>query len=67
MFMPNKHVQHVRDKFEKLRKEELAGKVLPYNKLFLSNKYLREVYLKNIKEAQQIVKYFQRAKVSINY
>lgn len=56
--MPNKHVQNIRDRFEQLRKQELQGKIQPYNKLFLSNKFLKNVYQENIKESQKVVKNF---------
>jgi hypothetical protein len=56
--LPNKHVLKFREAFEKLRKEELLGKVLPYNLLFLSNKYLKEAYQLNFLESQKLLKTF---------
>jgi hypothetical protein len=35
-----------------LRKEELAGNILTYPEIFLSNKFLQQAYYENVKAAK---------------
>lgn len=42
--MPNKYVEKSQQAFEKLRKDEVAGRIQPYNQLFLQNMFLKQVY-----------------------
>ncbi len=53
-------MERSREAFEKLRKDELSGKVKPYNQIFLGNKFLKDVYSQNIKESKKLVQSFQR-------
>lgn len=50
----------MRQLFEKLRKDELAGKAKSYYQIFLENKFLKDVYMQNLKAAKVFMQTFKR-------
>lgn len=62
----NKYLIKAKEDFEKLRKDELNGKMPIYPKIFLSSSFLSFAYQENLKLAMEMFQTFTR-QITPNY
>ncbi|TNV85823.1 hypothetical protein FGO68_gene8216 [Halteria grandinella] len=56
----NKYMAKAKEAFEKLRKQEISGKIPIYPQIFQSSQFFKEVYQENVKAAKKLLMGFKR-------